>query len=159
MKSMYSPTGWENPVESTSKPYAKLPKAAYIEFDGREETSWFTAEQVLAFADRTHALRTASHGQAPTQPVMWPTMPPSRGQSPVLFEDGYAEGWAKCLQSIQDLFAATPSPQAAQVEDSVKELLNLIDTFAELRHTQGHWTYNTKSQEARNAVIAALKGE
>lgn len=27
----------------------------------------------------------------------WPTMPPSKGQSNVLFEDGYAEGWAKCL--------------------------------------------------------------
>lgn len=39
------------------------------------------------------------------------------------------------------------------------KLLELIDTFAELRHTQGHWTYNTKSKEARNAVIAAIKGE
>ena len=40
-----------------------------------------------------------------------------------------------------------------------EEILELIDNFAESRHTQGHWTYNAKSQEARNAVIAALKGE
>ena len=33
----------------------------------------------------------------PSAPVQWPTMPPSKGQSPVLFEDGYAEGWAKCM--------------------------------------------------------------
>lgn len=38
-------------------------------------------------------------------------------------------------------------------------LMDVIDTFAEMRHTQGHWTYNLKSHEARNAVIAALKGE
>ena len=63
--------------------------------------------------------------------------------------------------AIYDRIAApaAPSTPEVQVEDSVKELINLIDTFAELRHTQGHWTYNTKSQEARNAVIAALKGE
>lgn len=47
----------------------------------------------------------------------------------------------------------------AHTEDSVKNILNLIDNFAESRHTQGHWTYNTKSQEARNAVIAVLQGE
>ena len=40
----------------------------------------------------------------------------------------------------------------------LENLLELIDNFAESRHTQGHWTYNTKSQEDRNAVIAALKG-
>lgn len=45
-----------------------------------------------------------------------------------------------------------------QDNKALKEIMNLIDTFAELRHTQGHWTYNLKSHEARNAVIAALKG-
>ena len=74
------------------------------------------AEQVLKAA--------AAHGQAPAQPVTWPTMPPSLGQSPVLFEDGYAEGWAKCLQSIQDLFASTPSPQAAQQAPQVIRATN-----------------------------------
>lgn len=47
-------------------------------------------------------------------PIHWPTMPPSRGQSPVLFEDGYAEGWAKCLEGcMAAVEQAWPTPQAA----------------------------------------------
>jgi hypothetical protein len=30
-------------------------------------------------------------------------MPPSKGQSPVLFEDGYAEGWSKCHATVLEL--------------------------------------------------------
>ena len=41
----------------------------------------------------------------------WPVMPPSLGQSPVLFEDGYAEGWAKCLSECQRV-AALAKPNA-----------------------------------------------
>ena len=41
----------------------------------------------------------------------WPVMPPSKGQSPVLFEDGYAEGWAKCLEECQRAVALTASPE------------------------------------------------
>lgn len=37
--------------------YAPMPRAAYIEFDGREETAWHTPDQMRDFADRTHALR------------------------------------------------------------------------------------------------------
>jgi hypothetical protein len=37
-------------------------------------------------------------------------------------------------------------------------LLELIDNFAETRHTCGHWTYNLKSNESRQKVVAALKG-
>ena len=40
-----------------------------------------------------------------------------------------------------------------------ENLLDLIDDFAETRHTCGHWTYNLKSNEARQRVITALKGE
>lgn len=39
--------------------------------------------------------------------IQWPTMPPSKGQSPVLFEDGYAEGWAKCLDACKAALAAS----------------------------------------------------
>ena len=37
-------------------------------------------------------------------------------------------------------------------------ILELIDNYAETRHTCGHWTYNLKSNESRQKVIAALKG-
>lgn len=37
--------------------------------------------------------------------MKWPIMPPNKGQSPVLFEDGYAEGWAKCLSQCQQAYA------------------------------------------------------
>lgn len=37
--------------------YAPMPRAAYIEFDGREETAWHTPDQMRDFADRTYALR------------------------------------------------------------------------------------------------------
>lgn len=42
----------------------------------------------------------------PSAPVQWPTMPPSKGQSPVLFEDGYAEGWAKCMDECRRALVA-----------------------------------------------------
>lgn len=45
------------------------------------------------------------------------------------------------------------------VQDDNENLLELIDNFAETRHTCGHWTYNPKSNEALQTVIAALKGE
>ena len=43
--------------------------------------------------------------------------------------------------------------------DNNENLLELIDNFAETRHTCGHWTYNLKSNETRQKVITALKGE
>ena len=47
----------------------------------------------------------------------------------------------------------------ARIKDNNDNLLDLIDDFAETRHTCGHWTYNLKSNEARQRVITALKGE
>lgn len=44
-------------------------------------------------------------------------------------------------------------------KEKLDSLLDLIDNFAETRHTCGHWTYNLKSSEARQKVITALKGE
>lgn len=46
----------------------------------------------------------------------------------------------------------------ARIRDNNENLLEIIDNFAETRHTCGHWTYNLKSNEARQKVIAALKG-
>ena len=46
----------------------------------------------------------------------------------------------------------------ARIQDNNENLLNLIDNYAETRHTCGHWTYNLKSNESRRKVIAALKG-
>lgn len=43
-------------------------------------------------------------------------MPPSKGQSPVIFETGYDEGWAKCLSQCKDAYIAmleaAPTPPA-----------------------------------------------
>jgi hypothetical protein len=43
--------------------------------------------------------------------------------------------------------------------EKLDSLMELIDNFAETRHTCGHWTYSVKCNEARQKVIAALKGE
>lgn len=56
------------------------------------------------------------------EPVAWPAMPPSKGQSPVLFEDGYAEGWAKCLSMCKSVFEHTnpqPPRQPLTREDAI----------------------------------------
>lgn len=46
----------------------------------------------------------------------------------------------------------------ARIRDNNENLLELIDNYAETRHTCGHWTYNLKSNESRQKVVAALKG-
>lgn len=68
------------------------------------------------------------------EPVAWPTMPPSRGQSPVIFEDGYTEGWAKCLDACK---AAIASPQPAEpamdtTHPAIGAMLNLDPFIATL---------------------------
>lgn len=57
---------------------------------------------------------------AQAQPIQWPIMPTRKGQSPVLFEDGYDEGWAKCLHECQK--AASRSEQPVSGADGVPEL-------------------------------------
>ena len=58
---------------------------------------------------RAWQARASLAASAGSEPVAWPTMPLSLGQSPVLFEDGYAEGWAKCLAMCKAAFPH-PSP-------------------------------------------------
>ena len=49
----------------------------------------------------------AAPATAPAQPE-WPTMPPRKNQSHILFKDGYDEGWAKYLEAYKAIFA-TPA--------------------------------------------------
>lgn len=64
----------------------------------------------------TEAARVANQA-AQAQPIQWPTMPISKGQSPVLFEDGYAEGWAKCLSECQKA-AAKRQPERPELQEA-----------------------------------------
>lgn len=52
--------------------------------------------------------------------IQWPVIPPSKSQSHVLFEDGYAEGWAKCLAECQAAIRALKGTPAAAVESEVR---------------------------------------
>jgi len=71
----------------------------------RSRTSFEAATELRRLHEENERLKAQ-------QTVAWPTMPPSKGQSPVLFEDGYAEGWAKCLSMCKE--AVVTSPQPAQ---------------------------------------------
>jgi len=41
----------------------------------------------------------------PVAGFQWPTLPP-RGQSSTIFDDGYDEGWAKCLSEVKAMLTA-----------------------------------------------------
>ena len=73
-------------------------------------------QEIIFENERLRAtLASAAQPAAPAavaEPMAWPVMPPSKGQSPVLFEDGYAEGWAKCLEACRAALAAAPAPAA-----------------------------------------------
>lgn len=58
---------------------------------------------------------------------VWPEPPPSKGQSHVLFEDGYAEGWAKAIDTVRSRLAAAPSPASQPVaQDALEEIKCLL---------------------------------
>ena len=63
----------------------------------------------------------------------WPVMPPSRGQSHVLFEDGYAEGWAKCLDACKAMLSAAPQ---AQLE---RKRCEYCDGTGDVTSIDGEW--------------------
>lgn len=55
-----------------------------------------------------------------TAPLKWPIMPKSRGQSSVLFDDGYEEGWSRCLEECRQMIdAAAPKP-VQLTEDQIR---------------------------------------
>ena len=55
--------------------------------------------------------------QPEQEPVAWPTMPPSIGQSPVLVESGYDEGWAKCMSMCKAAMTSPPKRQPLTLEE------------------------------------------
>lgn len=67
--------------------------------------------ELVRLADTSRAALASAPVAAPIQ---WPTMPPSKGQSPVLFEDGYAEGWAKCMDECRRAVAQASAPVAGE---------------------------------------------
>jgi hypothetical protein len=71
------------------------------------------------------AARALGPVKAQQEPVAWPKMPPSKGQSPVLFEDGYAEGWAKCLSACKEA-VADAAHQGAHIGVKPIELENVV---------------------------------
>lgn len=75
-----------------------------------------------------------------TPEINWPTMPPSKGQSTVLFEDGYAEGWAKCSEACHAAVeAALLAPQQAEgwvmvPVEPTREMIDAAWDFAGGKH-------------------------
>ncbi len=51
------------------------------------------------------------------EPVDYPKMPVSINQSHILFEDGYAEGWARCISEMRKLGIAYTASQLQQLID------------------------------------------
>ena len=72
--------------------------------------------------------------------VAWPVMPPSKGQSPILFEDGYAEGWAKCLDACKAALATASTAQPtspAVVEPLEPDMTDVVSANARLHFRHG----------------------
>lgn len=107
--------------------YAALPEPDPYWGGGRVTAGRFSAEDMRAFADRTHALRVASHGQAPAQPIeVCMSTPPGWRCTRKAGHEGpcaavrcpeelefVARGMAR-LKAAEAGPQATPSPQAAQ---------------------------------------------
>jgi hypothetical protein len=56
---------------------------------------------------------------------VWPKPPPRKGQSSDLFEAGYEEGWAKCVDTMQRLLF-TPLVAQAPEDPDIPEALELL---------------------------------
>ncbi|WP_238919366.1 hypothetical protein, partial [Achromobacter xylosoxidans] len=70
--------------------------------------------------------------------IQWPTMPESKGQSPILFEDGYAEGWAKCMGECRRAVSQASAPVAGEAQPSDAEVLKVYaETVAEYADGRG----------------------
>jgi hypothetical protein len=63
------------------------------------------------------------------EPVAWPVMPPSLGQSNVLFEDGYAEGWGKCLDAFKTLYPLTQPVPLSEVQKLSELYIGLTEAM------------------------------
>lgn len=56
-----------------------------------------------------------------------PVIPSNKGQSPILFEDGYADGWAECLHEYQKAISAKAERLHSELEDIRQEKLASVD--------------------------------
>lgn len=72
------------------------------------------------FVSRIRGLQAALASAPVAGSIQWPTMPPSKGQSPILFEDGYAEGWAKCIDECKRAVSAASAPVAGEAQTVCK---------------------------------------
>ncbi|CAB3931554.1 hypothetical protein [Achromobacter insolitus] len=83
-------------------------------------------EFVRAVCSGGFRVPTAALASAPVAtPIQWPTMPESKGQSPVLFEDGYAEGWAKCMDECRRAVEQASAPVAGEAQPTDAEIIDL----------------------------------
>ena len=57
--------------------------------------------------DKLYALPGAQPAPSVPDGFVWPECP-KRRQSHVLFDDGYEEGWAKCVATMKEMLAAAP---------------------------------------------------
>jgi Lar family restriction alleviation protein len=73
-----------------------------------------TNKDASLYWNRRAAVESALRAAVPDG-LKWPTMPKSQGQSNVLFDDGYEEGWSRCFEECRQMLEASPqAPQAAQ---------------------------------------------
>jgi hypothetical protein len=69
-------------------------------------------------------------------------------------KSAWSVGYEECLCASHG-----PAPAAApELEQKLDDLLELIDTYAETRHTCGCKEYNVKTLKAYEAVCQALEG-
>lgn len=85
-------------AQSVSDDMMNLADRLGSEYDDVDPRAW---KHLLVYAPQ------AAQGE-----VAWPAMPPSKSQSPILFEDGYAEGWAKCLEACKAALATWGNDKA-----------------------------------------------
>lgn len=102
---------------------------------GRDDLEPHQVENVIGANDsrwKTWQDRAALASAPVAGPIRWPAMSPSKGQSPVLFEDGYAEGWAKCMDECRRAVSAASAPVADQREVAGVTLDGCLETLFRL---------------------------
>jgi hypothetical protein len=89
-------------------------------------------------------------------PIQWPTMPPSKGQSPVLFEDGYAEGWAKCMDACRRAVSTASAPVAG--ERTAQEYGSPVDVAQRIEQYLYHDGRMNSGTQLLYEAMKALRG-
>lgn len=132
----------------------------------RKDIDGFTGPELLHFGEDLRSMLEV----APKQEAQEPAVDGSTKWFTVIYKDISPGDEARLLgehpkasamswsHALHDRDAARASAESVN-QNNLESLLELIDNFAETRHTCGHWTYNLKSNEVRQKVIAALKGE